>query len=145
MIWGEVVNSVRSIHLGLLEECGVDPQHLLKDVDLKGRELFAFPEAIDDFEDWNEFVPAQALEDILPLHPVERVILEGPLLPIQKIKFNSSREVDTLFSSILALEKEWAEALKLMNPKTQTFLERMCGTQALRLSTRAGFRKLGTV
>jgi hypothetical protein len=145
MIWGEVVNSVRSLHLGLIHEFSLDPKLFLKDVELKNGVHLHFPEALDDFDEWDELIPPPSLEDVLPIHPVERVILEGPLLPIQKVNFNSQAELELLFQSIFILEKEWLKAVGTLNPNIEKFMERGCAVQALKLSTRLGFRKLGTV
>lgn len=145
MIWGEVINSVRHIHLSFIQEFTVEPKLLLKDIELKNAAHVMFPEALDDFDEWDEFIPSPQLEDILPLHPVERVLLEGPLLPIQKVSFKTLSEVELLFRSIFILEKEWMEILSLQNPSTEKFMERASASQALRLSTRLGFRKLGAV
>jgi hypothetical protein len=145
MIWGEVVNSVRSIHLSLLHEFSIDPKLFLKDIEFADAETLIFPRQVDDFEEWDELIPAQALEDILPFHPIERVLLEGPLLPIQKVEFQSKVELEELFRSILHFEKEWAKHFKLLAPPTEKFLERACAAQALKLSTRLGFSRLGAV
>jgi len=146
MIWGEIVNSVRSVHLSLLHEFAFDPKVMLKDVEFsEDPATFPFPKELDDFDEWDELLPIPALEDILPLHPVERVLLEGPILPIQKVEFQSKIELEGLFISILNYEKEWASKLKLMTPSMEKFLERACASQALKLSTRLGFNKLGTV
>jgi hypothetical protein len=145
MIWGEVVNSVRSIHLSLIHEFALDPKLILKDVEFTTSPVFPFPKEIDDFDEWDELLPVPALEDILPLHPVERVLLEGPILPIQKVEFQNRGELEELFHTIFAYEKEWSQKLKVLTPSTEKFLERACATQALKLSTRLGFNKLGTV
>jgi hypothetical protein len=146
MIWGEVVNSVRSVHLSLLHEFSFDPKLILKDVEFsKDPAAFPFPAELDDFDEWDELVPVHALEDILPLHPVERVLLEGPILPIQKVNFTSKIELEGLFITILNYEKEWAKSLKIMTPAMEKFLERAFASQALKLATRLGFSKLGAV
>ena len=51
MIWGEVINLVRHIHLGLLQEFSLEPTLLMKDIELKGASDFVFPDAVDDFEE----------------------------------------------------------------------------------------------
>ena len=145
MIWGEVVNSVRSIHLSLLHEFSIDPKLFLKDVEFADVEILIFPRQLDDFDEWDELIPAQALEDILPFHPVERVLLEGPLLPIQKVEFQSRIELEALFRQVLYFEKEWMKHFRLLDPSIEKFLERTCAAQALKLSTRLGFTRLGAV
>jgi hypothetical protein len=146
MIWGEVINSVRSAHLSLIHEFNIDPKIFLNDIEFtRAKTEFPFPQEIDDFDEWDELLPVPALEDILPLHPVERVLLEGPILPIQKIQFQSKIELDGLFITILNYEKEWAEKSKIMTPAIEKFLERIYASQALKLATRLGFSRLGTV
>jgi hypothetical protein len=144
MIWGEIVNSVRRIHFDFLNEFGIDPRLCLKDVPLT-TEGFPYPEQIDDFDEWNEYIPSPEVEDILPLHPVERILIEGPLLPIQKVAFHSKSEVDVLFASLLGLQKEWCEKLNITSPERFHFLERYSASNALKISTRLGFFKLNAI
>lgn len=144
MIWGEIVNSVRSFNYDFLSEFRLDPKLCLKEMQLAAAD-FPYPEQIDDFDEWNEFIPGNGLEDILPLHPVERVLVEGPLLPIQKIDFNSKSEVDVLYAAIFSLQKEWCDQLKLTTPERMLFLEKSCVSNALRISNRLGFIKLNAL
>lgn len=103
---------------------------------------FPFPEAEDDFDEWTEIELAPEIQDVIPLHSVERVLIEGPILPIQKIKFHSKNEIDALFGSILRLEKEWCEKTKIASPDKILFIENDCTLQALRIAGKAGFNKL---
>ena len=139
MIWGEIINSLRSIHLSLTQEFEIDPKCFLEDVDFKNLAPFPFPKEIDDFDEWNELIPSPALEDLLPHHPVERVLLEGPILPIQKIEFYSKKEITNLFQSILACELLWAGQLNLLTPEMKKYLERACSASALRCASRLGY------
>jgi hypothetical protein len=144
MIWGEVVNSVRNLHLKLHQEFAIDPKLFLKDVEINGLD-FPFPEAEDDFDEWQEIELEASIQDIIPLHSVERVLIEGPILPIQKVKFHSKNEIDTLFGSILRMEKEWCEKNKISSPDKILFIENDCTLQALRIAAKAGFNKLAAV
>ncbi len=144
MIWGEIVNSVRRFNFDFLNEFSLDPKIYLKEMSLKSDD-FPYPEQVDDFDEWNEFIPSSELEDILPLHPVERVLVEGPLLPIQKVAFHSKSEVDVLFASIFSLQKEWCEKLKISSPERLQFIEKSCIANALKTSTRLGFLKLNAL
>ena len=144
MIWGEVINGVRGLHLKLIKDFAVDPKTFLKDQELR-IEGFPYPEAKDDFDEWDEFPLEADLQDVIPLHPVERVLIEGSILPIQKVSFHSKNEIDVLFGSILRLEKEWLEKLRLDSPDKLQFVENDCAVQALRISTKAGFSKLSAV
>jgi len=141
MIWGEVINSVRRIHLDLVQECSVPAALVSKDAELTDAEI-PFPEAVDDFDEWEEIAIPPELQDIIPLHPVERALIEGPVLPIQQVRFVSSAEIERLFASILVLEKDWLSKAKLLTPDRVRFLENAIAVQALKLSVRAGFRSL---
>jgi hypothetical protein len=141
MIWGEIINSVRKIHLDLIEECSVPVSLTSRDVELNTSSL-PFPEAIDDYDEWEELSLPKELQDLIPLHAVERALIEGPLLPIQHIRFHSFLEVERLFASILTLEKEWLQKSKLLTPDKVHFLENACAVGALKISVRSGFQKL---
>jgi len=141
MIWGEVINCVRKLHLSLVQEFSVDPALYTRDLEVDSDGI-PFPEAIDDFDEWQETPMPQELQDILPLHPVERALIEGPLLPIQLIRFGSAKEIDALFGRILRLENSWLEISKTRTPERTRFVEVFLQAQALKLITRAGFRKL---
>jgi hypothetical protein len=140
MIWGEIINSVRKIHLDLIQDCSVPSVLSSRDVELDSESL-PFPEAIDDYDEWEELPLPQDLQDIIPLHSVERALIEGPLLPIQHIRFHSALEIERLFASILTLEKEWLQKSKILTPDKVQFLENACAVGALKISVRAGFQK----
>ncbi|MBC7397468.1 MAG: hypothetical protein H7333_08490 [Bdellovibrionales bacterium] len=141
MIWGEIVNTVRRLNFDFLNEFSIDPRVCLKEMSLRSDD-FPYPEQVDDFDEWNEFIPSPELEDILPLHPVERILVEGPLLPIQKVNFHSKSDVDVLYAAILSLQKEWCEKLFISSPERLLFFEKSCISNALKTSTRLGFLKL---
>lgn len=144
MIWGEVINSVRSLHLKLVQEFSLDPKLLTKDIELTPAN-FPYPEALDDFDEWNEIAIEPELQDLIPLHSVERVLIEGPILPIQKVSFHSKNEIDQLFAAVLRLEKEWLEKTRTLNPTLVQFIENDCSLQSLRISSLAGFKKLSSI
>ncbi|NDG85526.1 MAG: hypothetical protein EBX52_10910 [Proteobacteria bacterium] len=141
MIWGDVINAVRKIHLDLVQECSVPPALVSKDLELAPAEI-PFPEAVDDFDEWEETPLPAELQDVIPLHSVERALVEGPVLPIQHVRFVSSSGIESLFASVLALEKDWLTRAKLLTPDRVRFLENAIAVQALKLSVRAGFRSL---
>ena len=141
MIWGEIINAVRNLHRDLVEEFSVPPALYAADQELKIG-LLPFPEALDDFDEWSEPAFPEPLSDLIPLHPVERALVEGPLLPIQKIRFGSKSEIDSLFASIIGLEKEWFVKSGLGSPDKVQYLENYLVVQALKLSVRAGFGKI---
>ncbi len=141
MIWGEVINSVRKLHLDLIQEFSISPKLLAQDLELPWDRI-AFPEAVDDFDEWEELPLPSELQDLIPLHPVERALIEGPLLPIQLVRFRSKREVESLFSAISSLEKDWLQKTRTFSPDKAQFIETFCSVQALKTSVRAGFRPL---
>ena len=141
MIWGEVINSVRRIHFDLVAEFGVPLKAFTDDAELTLEEI-PFPQSIDDFDEWDELPLPPELADILPLAPVERALLEGPLLPIQQVRFEAIRTIETLFASILRLEKSWLEKRNLSSEDKIRFLENSCAVQSLKLSVKAGFNRL---
>ncbi len=141
MIWGEVINCVRTLHLDLMNEFAVDSRLFSKDLELKAASI-PFPEAIDDFDEWLEPILPESLQDVIPLHPVERALIEGPLLPIQKVSFNTKSDVDALFAAIIACEKEWCEKNGVSTPAKMQFIENYFVVQALKISVRAGFGKI---
>jgi hypothetical protein len=144
MIWGEVINSVRSLHRDFVEEFSVDPKAFTRDLEWPDAGL-PFPVGLDDFDEWEEPELAPELTDLLPLHPVERSLVEGPLLPIQKIRFTGKDEIDRLFGSILNLEKHWFQQTGNSTPDRIQYLENFLAVQALKLSVRAGFGRIASV
>lgn len=141
MIWGEVINALRNLHRDLVVEFSVPPARYAEDRELK-REIVTFPAALDDFDEWIEPALEEALADVVPLHPVERILVEGPLLPIQKIAFTSKAEIDALFASLITLEKEWFEKCGLASDDKTQYIENFLVVQALKLSVRAGFGRI---
>lgn len=139
MIWGEVINSVRKLHLDLLREFSLSPRSLSVALELDA-ERISFPEAVDDFDEWQELTAEGELQDLIPLHPVERVLLEGPLLPIHLVRFRSRREIENLFSAIASLEKDWLEKSRALSPDKAQFIDNFCAVHALKTAARAGFR-----
>jgi len=143
MIWGEVINSIRQLHLDLVQEFSLDPALYTRDIEITPIPI-PFPEYLDDFEEWDELSVPSELQDLLPLHPVERALIEGPLLPIQIIKFKNPREIELLFAAVLGLEKSWLDQNKKLSPDKIKFMESFFSVQTLKLSVRAGFQKLAT-
>ena len=141
MIWGEIINSVRKIHLDLASDYGLDPALFTRDIELSSMGV-PYPRSLDDFEEWDEFSLPRELQDLLPLHPVERALIEGPLLPIHLIEFQSPEEIHSLYRSILLLERDWLEKTRTSTPENLKFIESQCHAWALRMTVRAGFRKL---
>ncbi len=141
MIWGEVVNSVRKLHLHLVQEHSLDPALYTRDISIDTTPL-PFPDSIDDFDEWDEPQLPQDLQDLLPLHPVERALIEGPILPIQIIQFTTPKEIESLLASILALEKEWMEKSGTFSNERMNATRDFLRAEGLKLLVRAGLRTL---
>jgi hypothetical protein len=141
MIWGELVNSVRNLHLHLVQDFAVDPALYTRDIPVAEVPI-PFPESVDDFEEWEEPAVPADLQDLLPLHPVERVMIEGPVLPIQIIRFRNVREIRSLFDAVLILEKEWLEKTGNFSNERIGAVRSFLKAEELKLSVRAGFRVL---
>ncbi len=141
MIWGEIINPVRKLHLDLARDFSVPAALFSKDVELLSAAI-PFPEAIDDFDEWDEIPLPPALQDLVPLHPVERALLEGPLLPIQHVRFASVGGIEELMAAILTLEKEWLHHHRVFTEDKAGFLVNFAAATSLKLSVRAGFGKL---
>jgi hypothetical protein len=141
MIWGDVVNSVRKLHLHLVQEHGIDAALYTRDIPVSGPAI-PFPDSVDDFEEWEEPLLPTELQDLLPLHPVERALIEGRLLPIQIIQFKTPREIESLLSSILALEKDWLEKSGTFTTGRIDSAREFLKAEGLRLIVRAGLRTL---
>jgi len=144
MIWGEVINAVRKLHLDLIRDFQVPQALCTRDLELP-EGILPFPRAIDDFDEWEEEPLPADLQDLLPLHPVERTLIEGPLLPIQRVEFETREEIERLFAAILTLEKSWLSQNRLETVDRIGFIENFCTIQTLKFSVRAGFRMLSAL
>lgn len=144
MIWGEIINSVRNLHRDLAEEFHLPVELYSRDLELSPLAL-PFPEPLDDFDEWLEPQFPDPLGELIPLHPVERALIEGPLLPIQKINFPSKHDIDRLFAHLMSMEKEWMEKTGTSSPDKVQYVENFLVVQSLKLSVRAGFGKISAV
>jgi hypothetical protein len=136
MIWGQVINSVRSLHLELLDHFAIPPAQFNTDVELS-TEGFPFPIAGENFEEWETVVLPDKIQEALELHAVERALIEGPLLPIQEIIIKDE-EWEPLILAILRLEKEWLGKIKLHQEDKYSFIEKNLRAKFLQLQKRAG-------
>jgi len=136
MIWGEFINQLRCLHVDFIEAFRVHPSVFSHDVELSVH-TFPYPKDADDFGDWNPPRFEPALEESLELHPVERVLMEGPLLPIHELKLND-QDWSALQAAILALEKEWLTKNKLHTPEHLEFIEKNLGARFVQLQRRSG-------
>ncbi|MBU6153849.1 MAG: hypothetical protein KGP28_06060 [Bdellovibrionales bacterium] len=143
MIWGDIVNSVRRLHLHLVQEHSVDPALFTRDITLSSS-IIHFPGSVDDFEEWEETPLPPDLNDLLPLHPVERALIEGPLLPIQIIRFRNAGQIESLINEILALEQNWLESSGTFSTARMDAARAFLRAEGVRLIVRAGLRNLTT-
>jgi hypothetical protein len=143
MIWGDVINSIRRLHLHMTMDLGIDAALFTRDIGISNTEI-PMPASVDDFEEWEEAALPADLIDLLPLHPVERALIEGPLLPIQIIRFESAAGIESLMASILALEEEWMEKSRTKSPERQHAVRDFLKAEGIKLGVRAGFRKLAS-
>lgn len=141
MIWGDLINPVRKLHLLFVQEFSMDPTLYTRDIELNGIPV-PFPDFIDDFDEWDETRLPADLQDLLPLHPVERALIEGPLLPIQIIKLKNAQEIDSLFAAILSLERAWMIKSATFSEDKMKFAETFFAAEGLKLSNRAGFKRI---
>lgn len=136
MIWGEFVTQIRNLHSELLDQHSIQPQQFLIDLEL-ATEGFPFPVSSDDYGEWNPPLFPEKIQEALEFHPVERVLLEGPLLPIQEVVI-PSEAWEHLFQAIFNLEKEWLQKSGLFSPERLTFVEQNLRAKFIQLQRRSG-------
>ena len=136
MIWGEFINQIRNLHLELLDQFSIQPALFTGDVELQS-EGFPFPEAGDDFGEWETPALPEKIMEALEFHPVERVLLEGPLMPIQEVVIHAD-QWEKLFQAVMNLEKEWLTKTKLVSPEKLSFIEQNLRAKFLQLQRRSG-------
>ena len=134
MIWGELINQIRNLHLELLDQFSILPIIFTRDIELNTTG-FPFPSFADDFDEWEQPALPNKILEALEFHSVERALLEGPLLPIQKVVMNEE-SWDILFQAILQLEKEWLEKSKIFTPEKLSFIEQNLRAKFLQLRRR---------
>jgi hypothetical protein len=136
MIWGDFINHIRTMHAECIEAFGIHPSVFSHDIELNSG-AFPFPAEGDDFGEWDGAEFPSAIQEALELHPVERVLMEGQLMPIHEIKI---REHDwaPLQQAILELEKDWLQKTKLFTPEKFSFVEKNLGARFVQLQRRAG-------
>jgi hypothetical protein len=88
MIWGDFINQIRLLHSELLDHFQIQPTRFTADIELNSIS-FPFPESTGEYGEWETPVFPEKIMEALEFHPVERVLLEGPLLPIQEISIHT--------------------------------------------------------
>jgi hypothetical protein len=145
MIWGEVINAVRSLHLELMDQFQLQPKVFTQDIELESAKNFSFPESTENFEEWEWITLPEAVQEALELHPVERALIEGPLLPIEGVRFRDAAQLQGLYEAVFSLEKEWLEKARIASPDKTLVLEQSLKLKWLKLQTRAGLNRLKAV
>lgn len=145
MIWGEVLNAVRSLHLELIEQFQIQPKAFTQDIELEGAKHFPYPESTEDFEEWEWIHLPETIQDALELHPVERALIEGPLLPIERVLIRDEKQFQALQDAVFNLEKEWLEKARLSSPDKLLMIEQSLKIQWLKLQGRSGLKRLKAV
>lgn len=139
MIWGEVIQEIRRFHLALVEQ--VPTLFKPHSPDLTLEPAVAFPASTGDMDDWNPDHLPSSMAEWIEFHPVERVLLEGPLLPIEKVAFPTEHEFGNFASSIIELERNWIKRTGRLADVPANWEHELRG-RLLRLQTRAGVRRL---
>lgn len=136
MIWGELVDQLREVHLGFLDQFGIHPRAFLQDCEIHCDD-FPYPAASEDYGDW---IPAEIPEKIaeaIELHPVERILLEGPILPIQEVRLNQA-EWNRILETLIRLERQWLSQTRLLNEESYQYFETQIRTRIQNLQRRSG-------
>lgn len=136
MIWGEFVSQIRSLHADFIEQFQLKPAQILAPAELNS-EPFPYPANAEDYGEWNPPEFPEPMNEALELHPVERVLLEGPLLPIQEVKIENHQWTD-LQNAILDLEKEFLRQTRMNQPEKIDFIEKNLNARFMQLQRRAG-------
>lgn len=136
MIWGEFINQIRVLHSEFLDHFPIQPASFTADVELSS-EFFPFPESTGEFGEWDPPAFPEKILEALEFHPVERVLLEGPLLPIQEVSLHHENW-DQIFKAILRLEIEWMTKAKIHSEDKQLFIETTLRSKFLQLQRRSG-------
>jgi hypothetical protein len=145
MIWGDIINAVRSLHLNLIESLELRSEWFTQEMRLLPVELSFLP-STGQFTTWHALeVPA-----FLEFNPIERLLVEGPLLPTEKVTVPSESALAQLSQQLLILETEWLIQLSnehremTLEPALKT-LEQLWRSEWLRIQTKAGFNRLKVV
>lgn len=131
MIWGELITQIRNLHLELLDQYSLQPTCFSQDMELQA-EGFPYPASNGEYGDWEPTEIPAKIAEALEFHAVERVLLEGPLLPIQEVNI-SSDHWEPLYQAIFKLEVEWLQKAKLSSPDKLTFIEQSLRAKFLSL------------
>lgn len=135
MTWGVVIQELRRFHLSLLEQTPSLFVPHSPEFSLHTPES-VFPKPTDDMEDWNEDELPEQIASWIEFHPVERALLEGPLLPIQKVSFSSESDFLHFVDAVIDLERRWLTSTSRAHLVPKNW-EQDLRNRLLRLQTRS--------
>lgn len=126
MTWGTIIEIIRQIHLDFFRRF----PYLPRDLTLVTR--FEFPKTLGLDSEWDQihFPPMIREEEVsmLELHPVERVLLEGPLSPNEQIPWRREADRALIWKQVLMLEREWLAQMQLTTVEPQKLIENAFST-----------------
>lgn len=140
MIWGELVDQLREVHLGFLDRFGIHPRAFLQECELLCDD-FPFPTASEEYGDWSPAEIPEKIAEAIELHPVERVLLEGPILPIQEVRLNQA-EWNRISETLIRLERQWLSQARLLTDESFDYFEAEIRKRIQILQRRSGMTGL---
>ena len=143
--WGEIVLTLRGLHLDFFNFSEINFSTFTQNIELSGRSSFPFPTVTGEFQDWDWDDREPPLQEALEMHPVERVLLEGPLLPIEVIQIDSMMQLNQMENILLNLEREWLEKLNLFTEENWNFIVENLKQRWIRVRARSGVIRLKAV
>ena len=145
MIWGDVINAIRSLHLNLMESLSLHSEWFSHEPVFTPIEISFLPSS-GQFSTWKSIeVPA-----FLEFSPIERRLLEGPLLPTEKVTIPNEQALAQLSAQILLLETEWLihvsnERREVQLESSLKTLEQLWRSEWLKIQTKTGFNRFKVV
>jgi hypothetical protein len=148
MIWGEIIQELRLYHHALIDHAPALRKPHSLDLQLVFPESL-LPKPTGEMMEWSDSPiysgPNQLIEpdlaDWLELHPVERALIEGPLLPIQQIRFASTDAFSEFIHALIELETKWLLSIRGLEHAPKNWEIELRG-RILKLQNRAGLTRL---
>lgn len=117
LVWGDFINSIRQFH----EEFWMKFPFPKKQVTLFS--TFHFPPTSGEQGDWYPWEPQWVQPEVIELHPVDRILMEGPIMPFEVVRLKTPTDVSFLVKQVHQLEREWLAEVGFLKPDSQAFLE----------------------
>jgi hypothetical protein len=145
MIWGDVINAVRSLHLNLMESLSLQSEWFSQEVIFTPVDLCFLPSG-GQFTTWK----AREVPAFLEFSPIERMLVEGPLLPTERVTIPNEQALAQLSEQIFILETEWLIQLSNEHREVELepslkILEQLWRSEWLKIQTKTGFNRLKVV